>query len=165
MSAGSKEPAETKVPLLFDPLDVLGCERDESVVAARAAHGRKILLWLVVANVVSSILHYVIDFANYPEPLWLNPHIIDMFWFAMTPIGITGCVLFTRGRRTAAFACLYSFAIMNLLTLGHYLIAPPWDLPFRINFFILLEAFTALMLLVHLALLHCCMDLVPAKSL
>jgi hypothetical protein len=35
---------------------------------------------------------------------------------------------------------------MNLLVLGHYVIAPPWNISFKINLFIMLEAVTALVL-------------------
>jgi hypothetical protein len=104
---------------------------------------------LVAANIVTSILHYadnVAFFRHYPEPTWLSPHLVDMAWFVMTPFGIVGYLLFLRGRRTAAFACLYLYAAMGLLVLGHYLIAPPWRVSFRINLFILAEAVAALLL-------------------
>jgi hypothetical protein len=35
---------------------------------------------------------------------------------------------------------------MSLLVLGHYLIAPPWQLAFKINLFIMAEAIAALLL-------------------
>src|SRR5215468_4700111 len=87
------------------------------------------LLTLVLANVVTSILHYVdnvVFFRHYPEPTWLSPHLVDLAWFVMTPFGVAGYLFFRRGRRPAAFACLYLYAAMGLLVLGHYLIAPPW---------------------------------------
>jgi hypothetical protein len=112
--------------------------------------GRKrILLTLLAANIVTSILHYVdnvVFFRHYPEPTWLSPHFVDMAWFVMTPFGVAGYLLFLRGRRTAAFACLYLYAVMGLLVLGHYLIAPPWQVCFKINLFILAEAIAALLL-------------------
>ncbi len=114
-----------------------------------SSQARRILFWLVAANVVASIFHYVdnvINFRNYPEPTWLNPHLVDMAWFVMTPFGLAGCLLHLEGRKTAAYACLQIFAAMNLLVLGHYLIAPPWKIAFRINLFILLEAAAAVAL-------------------
>jgi hypothetical protein len=117
--------------------------------APASARSRRTLFALVAANVVTSILHYVdnvIFFKHYPEPTWLNPHLVDLAWFVMTPIGLAGCLLFVRGRPTAAFVCLYLLSLMNLLVLGHYLIAPPWEVSFKINLFILLEAATALAL-------------------
>jgi hypothetical protein len=110
---------------------------------------RRILLALLVANIATSILHYVdniLFFRHYPEPNWLNPHLVDAAWFVMTPIGVAGYLLFLRGRCTAAFACLYLYAAMGLLVLGHYLIAPPWRVSFKINLFILAEAIAALLL-------------------
>jgi hypothetical protein len=109
----------------------------------------QVLVGLVIANVVTSILHYVdnvVHFAHYPEPSWLNPPLVDMAWFVMTPFGILGCWLFWLGWRRVAFLCLYLYAIMGLLVLGHYLIAPPWELSFKINLFILAEAVAALLL-------------------
>ena len=110
---------------------------------------RRILLTLVLANVVTSILHYVdnvLFFRHYPEPTWLNPHLVDMAWFVMTPFGVAGYVLYLRGRSAAAFACLYLYSLMSLLVLGHYLIAPPWRVSFKINVFIMAEAIAALLL-------------------
>jgi hypothetical protein len=119
------------------------------VASSPATDNRRVLFMLVAANVVASVLHYVdnvIFFKHYPEPTWLNPHLVDMAWFIMTPFGLAGCLLFLQGRRTAAFACLYLFSLMNLLVLGHYLIAPPWKVSFKINLFIMLEAVGALIL-------------------
>lgn len=113
------------------------------------ASRKRAVLTLVAANVVASILHYVdnvLFFKHYPEPAWLNPHLVDAAWFVMTPFGVAGCLLYLKGRRRLAYPCLYSFALMNLLVLGHYLIAPPWRVSFKINLFIMLEAATAVLL-------------------
>jgi hypothetical protein len=109
---------------------------------------KRTILTLVAANVVTSILHYVdnvVYFQHYPEPTWLNPHLVDAAWFVMIPFGIAGCVLYLQGRLKPAYVFLQIFALMNLLVLGHYLIAPPWRVSFRINLFILLEAVSALL--------------------
>jgi hypothetical protein len=111
--------------------------------------GRRVLLALLVANLVTSVLHYVdniVFFRHYPEPTWLNPHLVDLAWFVMTPFGVAGYLLFRRGRRRVAFACLYLYAAMGLLVLGHYLIAPPWEVSLKINAFIMAEAVAALLL-------------------
>jgi hypothetical protein len=88
----------------------------------------------------------VLFFRHYPEPTWLNAHLVDMAWFVMTPLGVAGYVLFLRGRSAAAFACLYLYALTSLLVLGHYLIAPPWQVSFKINLFIMAEAIAAVLL-------------------
>ncbi len=114
-----------------------------------ATNSKRALLTLVAANFVTSILHYVdnfIFFKHYPEPTWLNPHLVDAAWFVMTPFGVLGYLLFLRGSRVSAFACLYIYSVMGLLVLGHYLIAPPWKVSFKINLFIVLEALSAFLL-------------------
>jgi hypothetical protein len=125
---------------------------------ARSIDGRtRILLALLWAGVVTSILHYVdnvLFFRHYPEPTWLNPHLVDLAWFVMTPFGVAGYVMYRQGRRPAAFACLYLYAVMGLLVLGHYLIAPPWEVSFKVNLFIMAEAVAALLLGVFTARLQ-----------
>jgi hypothetical protein len=123
----------------------------------RRSDSKRILLILLGANLVTSILHYVdnvLFFRHYPEPTWLNPHLVDLAWFVMTPFGVAGYLFFRRGRRPAAFACLYLYAAMSLLVLGHYLIAPPWEVSFKINLFIMAEAIAALLLGVFTAWLQ-----------
>jgi hypothetical protein len=118
---------------------------------------KHILLTLLAANIVTSILHYVdnvVFFRHYPEPTWLSPHLVDLAWFVMTPFGVAGYLLFRRGRRSAALTCLYLYAAMGLLVLGHYLIAPPWEVSLKINLFIMAEAIAALLLGVFTAWLH-----------
>jgi hypothetical protein len=112
-------------------------------------HLRHILLILLVANIATSILHYVdnvVFFRHYPEPTWLSPHLVDLAWFVMTPFGVAGYLFFRRGRRPVALVCLYLYAVMGLLVLGHYLIAPPWKVSLGINLFIIAEAIAALLL-------------------
>jgi hypothetical protein len=110
---------------------------------------KRAVLALVAANVVTSILHYVdnvIFFKHYPEPTWLNAHLVDAAWFLMTPFGILGYLLLLRDSRVPASVCLYIYSVMGSLVLGHYLIAPPWRVSFKINVFIVLEAVSALLL-------------------
>ena len=54
--------------------------------------------------------------------------------------------LFLRGRRTVAYECLYLYSLIGMLVLGHYLIALPWKVSFKVNLFIMLEAGAALLL-------------------
>ena len=117
---------------------------------AHTQHGQRWLLWLLVANVAATILHYVdnvLFFARYPEPSWATPHIIDAFWFFMTPFAVLGYLLLRRGVVHWGSVALYSYSAMSLLVLGHYLYAPISSIGFRINLFILLEASLAVMLI------------------
>ena len=110
----------------------------------------RVLLVLLIVNVTASILHYVDNlrfFEAYPEPAWIRPHFIDAFWFVMTPLAVVGFLWFRKGSRWRASASLAAYALMSLLVLGHYRYASPWELSFRVNLFILVEAVAAVVLL------------------
>lgn len=109
-------------------------------------HTRWLLAMLVVC-IVTSILHYVdnvLFFDQYPEPTWFNPSLVDILWFVMTPLGITGYIFWQQRRRSLAFGLLYLYVVMGQLTLGHYFYAPIWELTWKMNGLILLESLTAL---------------------
>lgn len=116
---------------------------------------QRVLLALILINVLASILHYVDNicyFSDYPEPTWLNPCIIDLFWFVMTPFAVFGYWHHKQQWFTLSRVALVAYSIMSLLVLGHYLIAPPWEVSLRINLFILLEAVAALALLGYVSI-------------
>jgi hypothetical protein len=117
----------------------------------------KKLLLLIGMNVAASVVHYadnIVRFVSYPEPPWLNPARVDVFWFVMTPLGIAAYWLYRRDRLRAAFVASYAYAAMNLLVLGHYLVAPPWRLSPLINLLIVPEATTAVLLILFTARLQ-----------
>ena len=116
-----------------------------------------VLLWLLLANVVATVAHYVdniVFFAQYPEPPWMQPHFIDAFWFVMTPFALVGYKLITRGRVHFGSVVLYLYAAMSLLVLAHYRYAPMRSIRFRIHIFILVEAALALALVAYVAVLQ-----------
>jgi hypothetical protein len=115
------------------------------------------ILLLIGMNVAASVAHYadnIVRFLSYPEPPWLSPARVDAFWFVMTPFGVAAYVLYRRGRERAAFATSHVYAAMNLLVLGHYLVAPPWRLPLLINLLIAAEAAAAVLLVLYTARLQ-----------
>lgn len=112
---------------------------------------------LTVVTFISSVLHYVDNvmfFELYPEPIWLNRYIVDAFWFVMTPVGVAGYIFLDDGRFKLGYTSIYMYAAMNLLSLGHYLIAPPWEIALKINVFILMESFAAIALAAYTAWVH-----------
>ena len=116
-------------------------------------HSKQILLWILVANVVSTIFHYVDNicyFHLYPEPPWLNAKIVDAFWFVMTPLAVIGYLLIRRNRLLSGCMFLYTYSLASLLVLGHYLLAPFFSISLRIHTFILLEAVLAIALIFYL---------------
>lgn len=117
----------------------------------------RVLRWLLLATVASSILHYadnLIFFEHYPEPPWINRRLIDVFWWVMTPLAWIGYRLVRRGAHRAGTATVLVYAACNLLTLGHYRYAPIHDISLRIHAFILIEAALAVVLIVFLLITY-----------
>ena len=110
------------------------------------------LVYLVIANIVASILHYVdnvVHFEHYPEPDWLNAHLVDLFWFFMTPFALLGLWFAKKCYYKSALCSLIVYALMGLLVLGHYNYAPFFDISFKIHLFIWIEAILAGILLIY----------------
>lgn len=110
------------------------------------------LLVVLAVNVGASILHYVdniVFFHAYPEPHWINPRIIDAFWFVMTPFAVLGYVLYGKGLRTYSYICFYLYSLMSLLVLGHYRYGSIWEMSLKINLLIFVEAFAAVALIAY----------------
>lgn len=108
------------------------------------------LLILLVLNMIASILHYtdnLIYFDLYPEPDWFSPYLTDSIWWLMTPLGIGGFWFYRQKKFPLAYIGLYGYSLLSQLTLGHYLIAPIWDLSLKMNSLILIESFVAIPLL------------------
>ena len=111
------------------------------------------LKYLLIGNVTATILHYIdniIYFRYYPEPEWLNPHLVDAFWFVMTPLAGIGHWLITRKKLHTGCAVLYAYAAASLLVLGHYKYAEFCTISLRIHAFIWLEAILAIILIAYL---------------
>jgi hypothetical protein len=117
--------------------------------ARKRSRGLPILLAI---NLVASALHFgdnMLRFREYPEPAWITgPHVVDALWLLITPLLGVGWYLARRERRWASVGVLWTYGVLSMLVLGHYLYASPSSLSFRINFFILLEASAAALLIV-----------------
>jgi hypothetical protein len=85
------------------------------------------LLALLSLNVAATILHYLDNMAHLPaygEPAWVTPHLIDGFWFVMTPLAVLGYALIIRGRTLLGSLSLHAYAAASLLVLLHYSLQP-----------------------------------------
>jgi hypothetical protein len=80
----------------------------------------------------------------------------------MTPIGIAAYVLYRRGNVWPALVASYLYGAMNLVVLGHYLFAWPWEISPVVNFTILGESAMAAWLIAYTASLHLRL---PSRSL
>lgn len=121
----------------------------------RSSKRLRVLFWGILFNVIVSILHYVDNIVyldQYPDPEWMTGHLIDAFWFVMTPFCIVGYLLFKKKRNALAAVCLCLYSMMSLFVLAHYLIEPIWSISLKINFLILLEALAAIILIVYVAM-------------
>jgi hypothetical protein len=105
------------------------------------------LLALLIVNIVASVLHYtdnLIHFDAYPEPDWFSPYLTDSIWWLMTPFGLAGFWFYRQRRFQLAYIGLYGYALLSQLTLGHYVVAPIWELSLKMNSLILLESWVAI---------------------
>ncbi|GAB6259972.1 hypothetical protein [Photobacterium sp. R1] len=115
------------------------------------------LKWILLATVVSSIFHYVDNimfFANYPEPVWIQPRMIDLFWFAMTPLAPLGYQQVKRGHCHISAFLLITYGLCNMLTLGHYNFAPLSHISTKIHLLILFEALMGGILIGYILVLY-----------
>jgi len=118
--------------------------------------GLKNIFILIVINILITIAHYmdnIIYLDEYPDPEWMKAYMTDAFWFLMTPFSIIGYNLLKKGKITFGAICLYIYSLMSLFVLAHYLISPIWEISFKINFLILLETFSAIVLIIYLSYL------------
>lgn len=117
----------------------------------------KSLKWILVVTFVSSILHYVdniLFFAYYPEPDWINPQIVDLFWFVMTPLAPLGFYLIKKERHHIGTSLLIVYGGCNMFTLGHYNYAPLNSIAIKIHLFIAFEAIMGCILIGYVLWLH-----------
>ena len=104
----------------------------------------------MIANIAATIIHYtdnLLFLEEYPEPEWIRPHLIDGFWFFMTPFAIAGYLAMRNNALWTGSLLLCAYVLMSLLVLGHYLYAPFLSISPKIHVFVLLEAAMALLLL------------------
>ena len=119
----------------------------------KAPAQERALFVLISLNVIASVCHYVhyfVYFRAYPnEPDWLSPPRVDLVWFLITIVGVTGYLLFKRHRYLWSFPLLYLYGVLGLGSLGHYLLAPMAAHSFGMNLLIWSEAIAAAVLLVY----------------
>ncbi|MGL1958296.1 MAG: hypothetical protein OCD00_13370 [Colwellia sp.] len=124
-----------------------------NIFSIESLRQNKALIIIMLFNIASSVLHYVhniVYFADYPEPEWMTPHIVDYFWFVMTPIGLWGVVCELKNNIRKANVLLFAYALMSLLSLLHYGVDTDKEITLSIHAFIWIESCCALMLIVYL---------------
>jgi hypothetical protein len=108
----------------------------------------RLLLAAVLLYAAASLLHHVHNaefLAEYPHmPAWITPAVVYAAWAATTAIGLAGLLWYRP--------LLFLYALLGLYGLAHYALAPFSTHSLAMNVTILLEAVTASLLLISLAL-------------
>jgi hypothetical protein len=103
----------------------------------------------------ASLFHYAHNaefLGDYPNlPVWLSPALIYGAWLGATTVGVAGYLLLRHGYPLVGLAALGVYGALGLDGLGHYGLAPYSGHTFTMNFSILLEAATAVVLLTAVA--------------
>ncbi|MCE7002589.1 hypothetical protein LWC34_07055 [Kibdelosporangium philippinense] len=97
--------------------------------------GTAALRAIVAGSVISTALHYTHNYLKieqYPQPSSISNATtqlaIVILWPLLTAIGLTGYILYTRGRLWGARACLLVYSLTGLVTLAHFMVGVP-DVP------------------------------------
>lgn len=110
---------------------------------------------LLLAYGAASFFHYAHNaefLGDYPNlPAWLSPALIYGAWLGATTVGVAGYLLLRCGYPLVGLAVLGVYGVLGLDGLGHYGLAPFSGHTFTMNFSILLEAATAVVLLTAVA--------------
>lgn len=110
----------------------------------------KAFLALLALTLLASALHFadnVLYFEQYPEPAWLSPPVVGALWLPLAWLAVRAVRCARRGEWERTYLLSHGFISGNLLSLGHYLFAAPWEISARINAAIALQVGMALVLL------------------
>ena len=110
----------------------------------------KALLALLALTLLASALHFadnVIYFDDYPEPAWLSPVAVAVLWLPLAWVAMRAWHCVKDGEGERGYLLVHGFISGNLLSLGHYLFAAPWEVATRINVAIAVQVGMAALLL------------------
>ena len=114
------------------------------------------LMPLMLIYGAASLLHFLhnaVYLRDYPNlPLWLTAGGVMGAWMIVAGTGLVGYLLYTRVTRAGGLITIAIYAAFGLGGLDHYTVAPVSAHTVAMNLTILLEASTAVGLLVCVAL-------------
>ena len=112
----------------------------------------RIAFCLTALNIVASTLHCldnIIFFNDYREPNWITgSNIVDYLYFLALGFLIGGYIAFRNRNRLFSAMGMILFSIISVSALGHYLYVPMSSLTLKMNTLIVLEAISAIVLIV-----------------
>lgn len=106
-------------------------------VEAESRHRRGLtaLRWIIAFTVLSTVLHYshnAIAIQRYPQPVdldvWTSRAIVIVGWFVFSAAGVLGYRAYRARRYWAAQGWLAVYALIGIITMGHFLVGVP-DVP------------------------------------
>ena len=127
-----------------------------NIPAHRWSNARGYVVWFMI-NIITSVLHYVhniVYFEDYPEPVWINTTLVDMFWFVMTPVGIFGLYWELLQHHTKSYVATVLYCVMSMITIGHYFVESDKAVTMAMHFYIWIEVLSALMFLGYATARH-----------
>jgi hypothetical protein len=113
----------------------------------------KILLSIVLLNVASTLLHYTdnaLFVRDYPGPDWLTTAGVFSTVAIMTPIGLLGYWLYTKGMFRSAYLLLGLYSITSISSPGHYLYPMVKPMSMKMHGLIWLDALSGMLLIAFL---------------
>ncbi len=116
----------------------------------RPIEPQRILLAIVLFNLVSTWLHYsdnALFLNDYPGPEWFTPKGIWAAVIVMTPIGILGYWLYTKGSFLISYLLLGVYSITSVSSPGHYLYPMTMPMSLKTHGLIWLDALSGLSLI------------------
>ena len=109
-----------------------------------------ILLLLVLFNIVSTTLHYTdnaIFVDRYPEPDWITTAGVFATLILMTPFGLLGYWLYSRGLFWLSYLCLGFYSLTGISSPTHYLYPMVTSMSVKMHLLIWCDAIAGLSLI------------------
>jgi len=126
-----------------------------------------VLLPLMLLYGAASLLHFfhnAVYLHDYPNlPAWLTAGGVWAAWLVETGTGVAGYWIYSRLSRVGGWVLIAVYAAFGLAALDHYTVAPVSAHSVAMNLTILLEAATAVVLLVYVG--RCALWSAPRASL
>lgn len=114
---------------------------------------RQILLFLLIFNIISTTLHYTdnaIFVDLYPEPEWFTTAGVFATLIFMTPFGLLGYWLYTKGLFWFSYLCLGFYSITSISSPAHYLYPMVTSMSLKMHLLIWCDAVAGLSLIIFI---------------
>ncbi|MBW4685094.1 MAG: hypothetical protein KME40_08325 [Komarekiella atlantica HA4396-MV6] len=111
---------------------------------------QKILLGIITLNLISTWLHYIdnaLFLSRYPGPEWFTSIGVISVVIVMTPVGLLGYWLYTKGMFWLAYLSLGLYSITSISSPGHYLFPMLAPMSLKMHSLIWLDGVMGLLLI------------------